>query len=303
VSTAVRHRWKILLALLAVVAFALVVAACGDEGAAGAEESPSGDGAYKADQLILATTTSLKDSGLLDELVLPAFNEAHPDITVKTIAVGSGEAMRMGRDGEADVLLVHSPADEAAFMEEGNGTVRLPVAQNHFVIVGPADDPAEVAGAADAAEAFAAIPESGTPFVSRGDDSGTHKKELSIWEEAGVTPEGDWYISTGQGMGETLQVTTERQGYTLTDLGTFLSMQDSLDLEVLSEESDDLRNIYSVIVVNQIIHPKTNAAAAEMFAQIMVAADMQAQIEDFGTAEFGQPLFTPNAAALGGPDY
>lgn len=296
------QRLKLLLMLLVVV-FALMAAACGDDGAAATEESPAGDGAYKADQLILATTTSLKDSGLLDELVLPAFNEAHPDITVKTIAVGSGEAMQMGRDGEADVLLVHSPADEAAFMEEGNGTIRLPVAQNYFVIVGPADDPAGVADAADAAEAFAAIPDSGTPFVSRGDDSGTHKKELSVWEAAGVTPEGDWYTSTGQGMGETLQVTSERQGYTLTDLGTFLSMQDSLDLEVLSEESEDLRNIYSVIVVNQLVHPKTNAAGAEMFAQILVASDMQAQIGEFGTAEFGQPLFAPNAAALGGPDY
>ena len=302
-TIAVRHRSKVLLALLAVLVFALVIAACGDEGTAGAEETPGGETAFKADQLILATTTSLKDSGLLDEVVLPAFNEAHPDITVKTIAVGSGEAMQMGRDGEADVLLVHSPADEAAFMQEGNGTIRLPVAQNYFVIVGPAGDPAGVAGAADAAEAFAAIPDSGTPFVSRGDDSGTNKKELSIWEEAGVTPEGDWYISTGQGMGETLQVTTERQGYTLTDLGTFLSMQDTLDLEVLSEESEDLRNIYSVIVVNQLTHPKTNAAGAEMFAQILLTSDMQAQIADFGNEEFGQPLFMPNASALGGPDY
>jgi tungstate transport system substrate-binding protein len=302
-SAAVHHRWKILLALLAVVVFALGVAACGDDTASGAQESAAGDAAFKADQLILATTTSVKDSGLLDDVVLPAFNEAHPDITVKTIAVGSGEAMQMGRDGEADVLMVHSPADEEAFMEEGNGTIRLPVAQNYFVIVGPADDPAKVAGAADAAEAFAAIPESGTPFISRGDDSGTHKKELSIWEAAGVTPEGDWYISTGQGMGETLQVATERQGYTLTDLGTFLSMQDTLDLKVLSEESEDLRNIYSVIVVNQLMHPKTNAAGAEMFAQILLTSDMQKQIGDFGNEEFGQPLFVPNASALGGPDY
>ena len=123
-STVIHHRWKILLALLVVVVFALAIVACGDDGTAAAEESPAGDGAYKADQLILATTTSLKDSGLLDELVLPAFNEAHPDITVKTIAVGSGEAMQMGRDGEADVLLVHSPTDEAAFMEDSAGVFR-----------------------------------------------------------------------------------------------------------------------------------------------------------------------------------
>jgi tungstate transport system substrate-binding protein len=296
------RRWTFVLALLAVAVMAVGVAACGDDGANG-DAGAGSAGDVAADQLILATTTSVKDSGLLDEVVLPAFDAAHPDITVKTIAVGSGEAMQMGRDGEADVLMVHSPADEEAFMEEGNGTIRLPVAENYFVIVGPSQDPANVAAAADAAEAFAAIPDSGLPFVSRGDDSGTHKKELAIWEAAGVTPEGDWYISTGQGMGETLQVTTERQGYTLTDLGTFLSMQETLDLEVLSEQSEDLRNIYSVIVVNQLMHPKTNAAAAEMFAQILITSDMQEQIGDFGNEEFGQPLFVPNADALGGPDY
>ena len=226
--TAVRsRRWSHLALVVALAALVvLALAACGSS----TDESASPQPQVQADQLIVATTTSLNDSGLLEDVVLPAYEEQFPDVTVKVVAVGSGEAMAMGAKGEADVLLVHSPDDEEQFMADGNGTLRLPFAYNYFVIVGPKDDPAGVAKAEDASAAFTAIAGSKSTFVSRGDESGTNKKELKIWESAGITPEGDWYIITGQGMGETLRITSEKQGYTLTDLGTFLSQQDTLDL-------------------------------------------------------------------------
>jgi tungstate transport system substrate-binding protein len=218
---------------------------------------------------------------------------------VKVVAVGSGEAMAMGAKGEADVLMVHSPDDEAQFMADGNGTLRLPFAYNYFVIVGPKDDPAGVAKAADATAAFTAIADSKSTFVSRGDESGTNKKELKIWESAGITPEGDWYISTGQGMGETLRITSEKQGYTLTDVGTFLSQQDTLDLTVLSKETQDLKNIYDVIIVNQNKFPTVNAASSEQMAQLLVSKTGQAAIAEYGKDTYGQPLFYPYAGSLG----
>jgi len=289
-----RRLGLLFLTVLLIATLAAAIAAC---------SSGNSSTAYKSDQLILATTTSLKDSGLLDDVVLPAFKQAYPGITVKTLAVGSGEAIQFGMDGEADVLLVHSPKDEATFMEEGYGTVRLPVAYNYFVIVGPAKNPARVENEQTAAEAFAAIAKGTSTFVSRGDDSGTNKKELAIWEAAGVTPKGGWYISTGQGMGETLQVASERQGYTLTDLSTFLSMKDTLDLKVLTKQSGDLKNVYSVIVCNQLKHDKVNAAAAEMFAQLLVTLDIQKAIGEYGKDKVGQALFFPNSGALGGEGY
>jgi tungstate transport system substrate-binding protein len=253
----------------------------------------------QADQLIVATTTSLNDSGLLEDVVLPAYAELFPDVTVKVVAVGSGEAMAMGASGEADVLLVHSPDDEAQFMTDGDGTLRLPFAYNYFVIVGPKDDPAAVQAASSASSAFASIAESGSAFVSRGDESGTNKKELKLWEAAGVTPEGDWYLSTGQGMGETLRIASEKQGYTLTDLGTFLSQQDTLDLAVLSRETEDLKNVYDVIIVNQNRFPSVNAASSEQMAQLLVSKSGQAAIADYGKDKYGQPLFYPYADGLG----
>lgn len=283
---------------VAALAFSLAAAgvlALGLAGCGSGDEGP----APQRDQLVVATTTSLNDSGLLEDVVLPAYEELAPGVTVKVIAVGSGEAIAMGAKGEADVLLVHSPADEEQFMADGHGTLRLPFAFNHFVIAGPADDPAGVARAGDAAEAFAAIAGSGRAFASRGDESGTHKKELKIWEAAGLEPEGDWYLSTGQGMGETLRVAGEKQGYTLTDLGTLLAQQDTLDLRALSPESDDLMNVYDVIVVNQNEFPIVNAAGAELLAQYLVSAEGQAAIGDFGAAEFGRPLFSPYAGSLG----
>jgi len=257
----------------------------------------------KRDQLIVATTTSLKDSGLIDDVVLPLFAKTAPDITVKVLAVGSGEAMAMGSSGEADVLFVHSPADEAAFMAAGDGTLRLPVATNHFVIVGPGGDPAGVKRATSAAEAFAGIAARAATFVTRGDESGTNKKELKIWDAAGVRPSGAWYVSTGQGMGETLRIASEKQGYTLADLATFLSLQDTLDLVPLFTGSQDLVNVYSVIIVNQNKFPTVNAAAAEQMAQVLVSAAGQKAIGAYGVDTYGRQLFTPFAGALGSEEY
>jgi tungstate transport system substrate-binding protein len=284
------------LALAAVASIGLVallplLAACGSSDS------------VKRDQLIVATTTSLKDSGLIDDVVLPLYAKTSPGVTVKVLAVGSGEAMAMGASGEADVLFVHSPADEAAFMAAGNGTLRLPVATNHFVIVGPGSDPAGVKRAKTAAEAFSAIAARAAPFVTRGDESGTNKKELKIWTAAGVQPAGSWYISTGQGMGETLRIASEKQAYTLTDLATFLSLQDTLDLAPLFTGSQDLENVYSVIIVNQNKFPTVNAAAAEQMAQVLVSPAGQKAIGAYGVDKYGKQLFTPFAGALGSEEY
>ena len=287
-------RLRLVFAAAAVVALVVllpVLAGCG-----------SGD-AVKRDELIVATTTSLKDSGLIDDVVLPLFAKTAPDVTVKVLAVGSGEAMAMGSSGEADVLFVHSPADEAAFMAAGDGALRLPVATNHFVIVGPGGDPAGVKRATSAAEAFAGIAERAVTFVTRGDESGTNKKELKLWTAAGVQPAGAWYISTGQGMGETLRIASEKQGYTLTDLATFLSLQDTLDLTPLFTGSQDLVNVYSVIIVNQNKFPTVNAAAAEQMAQALVSAAGQKAIGAYGVDKYGTQLFTPFAGALGSEEY
>jgi tungstate transport system substrate-binding protein len=264
--------------------------------ACGSDEPGS---AVHTDRLLVATTTSLSDSGLLDDVVLPAYERLHPGVTVKVVAVGSGEAIAMGAQGDADVLLVHSPDDEAQFMADGHGTLRLPFAYNFFVVAGPKDDPAGIAEAGAASDAFAAIAESKSTFVSRGDESGTHKKELKLWDAAGVTPEGDWYLSTGQGMGETLRIASEKQGYTLTDLGTLLAQGESLDLEPLFTGSGDLKNVYDVIIVNQNEFPMVNAAAAEDLAQLLVSAEGQRAIAEYGEEEYGEPLFQPFAAGLG----
>jgi tungstate transport system substrate-binding protein len=278
-------------ALIGLAVLLPVLAGCG-----------SGD-AVKRDELIVATTTSLKDSGLIDDVVLPLFAKTAPAVTVKVLAVGSGEAMAMGASGEADVLFVHSPADEAAFMAAGNGTLRLPVATNHFVIVGPGGDPVGVKRATSAAGAFAGIAERTATFVTRGDESGTNKKELKIWTAAGVQPAGAWYLKTGQGMGETLRIASEKQAYTLTDLATFLSLKDTLDLVPLFTGSQDLENVYSVIIVNQGKFPTVNAAAAEQMAQVLVSPAGQEAIGAYGVDKYGKRLFTPFAGALGSEEY
>jgi tungstate transport system substrate-binding protein len=243
--------------------------------------------------LILATTTSTQDSGLLDVL-LPAFQTATL-YNVQTVAVGTGQALKMGEEGNADVLLVHAPSSEKTFMDNGFGSDRRLVMHNDFIVVGPAADPAAVKGLA-AVEAFKAIYAAGATFVTRGDDSGTHKKELDLWKKAELDPAGQaWYLETGQGMGASLIVASEKGAYILTDRATFLANQDKLQLVILSEGDPKLLNVYHVIVVNPEKWPKVNLAGATAFADFLVSADGQALIGAFGVEKFGQPLFTPDA--------
>jgi tungstate transport system substrate-binding protein len=269
---------------LVAVAGALVFPACGDDDDDGGASSPPDRG-----RMLLATTTSTRDSGLLDEL-LPRFERAS-GCTVKTLAVGSGEAMELGERGDADVLLVHSPEDEEEFMAEGHGASRKAVMHNDFVLLGPPEDPAGVAESGDAPDALAQIAEQEDAFASRGDDSGTHAKELSLWQEAGVDPSGSWYIETGQGMGETLTIADQRQAYTLSDRGTFLAT-DSLDSEIVVEGGEALLNPYHVITVEG---DEVNRECADEFSTWITSPPIQRQIERFGVAEFGEPLFVPDA--------
>jgi tungstate transport system substrate-binding protein len=241
---------------------------------------------------ILATTTSTQDSGLLDVLV-PAFEEA-TGYSVKTVAVGSGEALKMGEEGNADVLLVHSPAAEKELVAAGYGIDRRLVMHNSYLIVGPPADPAKIKGMTSAVDAFTAIAGTESTFVSRGDESGTHTKELGYWKKAGITPEGAWYIETGQGMAATLQVTSEKVGYTLTDIATWLATQEQLALESLVTDDPSLLNPYHVIQVNPEKFPKVNAAGGNAFADFLLSAEAQAMIGEFGVEEFGQQLFIPD---------
>ncbi len=243
--------------------------------------------------IILATTTSTQDSGLLDVLI-PAFEQAS-GYRVKTVAVGTGQALRMGANGDADVLLVHAPAAEKEFMDSGYGDDRLLVMYNDFVIVGPETDPASIRSQTGASEALRSIASARALFISRGDDSGTHKKERSLWKKAGLTPSWDGYIESGQGMAATLLIASEKGAYTLTDRATYLAQREHLDLVVLLEGDPLLRNIYHVITVNAERWPEVNAEGAKAFADFLVSEQGQALIADFGRARFGQPLFTPAA--------
>jgi tungstate transport system substrate-binding protein len=244
--------------------------------------------------LILATTTSTQDSGLLDVLV-PMFQE-QTGYTVQTVAVGSGEAMKMGEEGNADVLLVHAPSSEVAFMDAGNGKDRFLVMHNDFIIVGPAADPAGIKGMATAKEAFAAIFNASAPFITRGDDSGTHKKELALWKSAEVDPAGQaWYIETGQGMGASMIVASEKEAYILTDRATYLANKDNYQLEILVEGDTGLLNVYHVITVSPDKWPKANYEGALTFANFMIAPSTQDVIGQFGVDKFGAPLFFPDA--------
>lgn len=244
--------------------------------------------------LILATTTSTQDTGLLDVLI-PLF-EARTGFQVKTVAVGSGQAMALGRRGEADVLLVHSPEAEKEFMDGGFGANRRIVMHNDFIILGPGNDPAGVKKAKDAAEAFGKIAAKGALFLSRGDNSGTHVKELSLWKKANVNPAGrPWYQVTGLGMGATLSVAAEKQGYSLVDRSTWLSMKRNISLAVLCEGDTTLRNIYHVIEVNPRRFAKVNAVAARLFAEFIVSAEIQKAIGEFGKEKYGESLYIPDA--------
>jgi len=244
--------------------------------------------------IILATTTSTQDSGLLDVLI-PVF-EKKTGYFVKTIAVGSGQAMAMGQKGEADVLLVHSPEAEKRFMAEGYGVNRLLVMHNDFVVVGAPADPAGIKGSKGTPDAFKKIAAVGALFLSRGDNSGTDAKEKGVWKVAGINPAGQkFYQQTGLGMGQTLNVAAEKKGYTLADRGTYLAMKKNLGLEILKEGDPLLLNIYHVIQVNPAKCLKVNAAGAKAFSDFLVSAETQGIIKTFGVAKYGGALFFPDA--------
>ncbi|HNF93974.1 MAG TPA: substrate-binding domain-containing protein [Anaerolineales bacterium] len=258
-----------------------------------ATEAPTEAAAPANPNLILATTTSTQDSGLLDVLV-PMFEE-QTGYTVQTVAVGTGEALKMGEEGNADVLLVHAPSSEVTYMEGGHGQDRFLVMHNDFVIVGPAEDPAGIKGLGPK-DAFVAIFNAGAPFVSRGDDSGTHKKEVSFWQKAELDPAGQaWFFETGQGMGASLTVASEKQAYILTDRATYLANKDNLQLEILLEGNNALLNVYHVITVNPTKSDKINYDGALAFANFIIAPETQAVIGEFGVDKFGAPLFVPDA--------
>lgn len=250
--------------------------------------------APKQKNIILATTTSTQDSGLLDVLI-PLF-EKETGYFVKTIAVGSGQAMAMGQKGEADVLLVHSPDAEKKFIEEGYGVNRRLVMHNDFIIVGPETDPARIKGSKTSSDALKKIALAGALFVSRGDNSGTHAKEKTLWKKANIVPAGQkWYQETGLGMGQTLNVASEKKGYTLADRGTYLAVKKNLGLVILVEGDSALLNIYHVIEVNGGKWPKANSEGARAFADFMVSKKIQEIIKTFGVDKFGSPLFFPDA--------
>ncbi len=270
--------------VLTSLAVLLALTACGgtDQAAAPSAEK----------SLILATTTSTQDSGLLDEL-LPAFT-ADTGWQVKPLAVGSGQAIELGRRGEADVLLVHSPEAEVKFVAEGTAGQRRLVMHNDFVLVGPAADPAGIRGV-PAAQAMQKIAAAKAGFISRGDESGTHAREKQLWQQTSIAPSGDWYRSTGQGMGATLRVASETSAYTLTDRATYLAQKTGLALDVLNEGDKALLNIYHVIEMTNRAGERVQPGGAKAFADWIVAQRAQEMIGRFGAAQGGQPLFVADA--------
>jgi tungstate transport system substrate-binding protein len=247
-------------------------------------------------KLMLATTTSTENSGLLDYL-LPFFEKEY-NVTVEVIAVGTGQALQLGEDGNADVLMVHARAREDAFMDAGHGVRREDLMYNDFVIVGPEADPAGIQGMDEAPKALSMVAKAQAPFVSRGDDSGTHTKEKAIWAEADVEPAGDWYISAGQGMGAVLTMADEQQAYTLSDRATYLARTlEGTELVILVEGDPILFNPYGVMAVNPDKNPQINNELANQFIDWLVSLPAQEKIAQFGVAEFGAPLFTPDSAA------
>jgi tungstate transport system substrate-binding protein len=253
----------------------------------------TGSALAQSNVVILSTTTSTQDSGLLDVLV-PLF-ERKTGLTVKTISVGTGQALALAARGEADVTLAHAASLEKKYVAEGKMTNRRLVMYNDFVIIGPPDDPAKIKGSAKALDAFERIAESQSRFVSRGDKSGTHVLELALWKQAGIEPKGAWYIESGQGMGQTLGIANDRRAYTLTDRATYLAFQKRVDLPILVEKDRPLLNIYSVMEVNPANGPRVNVAGGKAFAEFVLAPETQDVIRTFGMDKYGQALFVPIA--------
>lgn len=290
--------------LMLVAAFAW---ACGDDDDNGGGATPAATSATTAaaatptkasGSIIMATTTSTQDSGLLDVLV-PMF-EKETGYSVKTIAVGSGQAIEQASRGDADVVFAHSPAAEKKMVDDGNGIERTLVMHNDFIIIGPASDPSGVKATTSLEEAMRAIATGKAQFISRGDDSGTNALELKLWKAYTIEPAGQaWYEESGQGMGATLQIANQKAAYTISDRGTFLAQRANLDLEILSEGDAGLLNVYHVIVVNPEKHTKVNAAGARAWAAFVVRGDVQKLIGEFGVDKYGEPLFFPDA---GKPD-
>jgi tungstate transport system substrate-binding protein len=247
----------------------------------------------QSNTVILSTTTSTQDSGLLDTLV-PLF-EKKTGLTVKTITVGTGQALALAARGEADVALVHAPSIERRYVEEGKMRNRRLVMYNDFVIIGPEDDPAKIKGMPKAVDALKRIAETQSRFVSRGDKSGTQVLEQGLWKRAGIEPKGTWYIESGQGMGQTLGIANDRRAYTITDRGTWLAFQKRIRLPILVEKDKPLLNIYSVMEINPANGPRVNVAGGKAFADFMVAPETQILIRTFSVDKFGQPLFVPIA--------
>ena len=243
--------------------------------------------------VIMATTTSTQDSGLLD-VVVPLF-EKRTGYVVKTISVGTGQALALGGRGEADVVLVHAPEAEKKYLAEGTLVNRRLVMHNDFIVVGPKEDPARIGGLKKASDALRRIVETKAAFVSRGDNSGTHQLERRLWKETGLGPSGDWYLQSGQGMGQTLAIALEKRAYTLTDRGTYLALKRRLALDILVERDKSLLNIYSVMEVNPARFPKVNATGGKAFADFMISPVAQEVIKSFGVEKFGEPLFYQDA--------
>jgi tungstate transport system substrate-binding protein len=288
------HKLLSFLLIMAMLLSVFAIAGCQQQEEP-APQQQAGDKAPTPEdpQLTLATTTSTQDSGLLD-VILPDF-EAKTGYQVEVIAVGSGAAMSMGESGDADVLLVHSRAAEDEFIAAGHGVDRHDVMYNDFLIIGPAADPAGIKGGNDAVAAITQISESEAIFLSRGDESGTHKKELSIWRAAGIEPSGDWYNSVGKGMGDTYRMADEMQGYTLIDRATYLANKGNYSLEPMVEGDELLFNPYGVIAVSPEKYPNINYECATAFIQWIISDETQALIAEFGKDQYGQSLFIPDA--------
>jgi tungstate transport system substrate-binding protein len=286
---------KIITSIL-IILLGLLLAACNPIVAPTESTVPESAAPAAGGRLILATTTSTEDSGLLD-VILPAFT-AETGVTVDVVAVGTGQALQLGEDGNADVLLVHARAREDAFMRDGHGVRREDVMYNDFVIVGPPSDTADLRNAESAADALQRIATAQAPFISRGDDSGTHTMEKSVWTAAGLEPAGEWYISAGQGMGAVLTMANEALAYTLSDRATYLARTlEGTELVILYEGDPILFNPYGVIAVNPAKNAQINLDLANQFIDWLIAVPAQEQIGQFGIEAFGAPLFTPDSAA------